>query len=135
MIQMTPDPAKPSDGRKYHVGDKVNFTDDNGKQAPGIVHAVIYKSGRHELVGAQRPDMGKPEGPDNQPIPGTGEMQLVKGTENERHSFQYIMVHQAEHKAWHDTEESNNRHITDNDHHLVKPHPELKQHIRVFVDD
>lgn len=129
------DDEKPNDGRKYHIGDKVEFINDQDKKVPGIVHAVTYQQGRYEIVGAQRPDMHIPEGPDNKSIPGTGNLEIVKGTENERHSFEYIMVHEDEHKAWWNIEKANQKHIKDRNHHLVKSHPELKQHIQVFEED
>lgn len=149
------------DGRKYQIGEAVDFTDDSGKVVPGIVHAVRYQQGRYELVGAHRPDMHRPEGPDNMPIPGTGQMELVSGTENERHSFEYIMVHKHEHEAWHKVEASNQKKLkTHNDNikrlkgsvHPKDPyhvenfkdlppmqptegHPPLKQHVRVYEED
>lgn len=146
---------KPDDGRKYHIGDKVDFTDDSGKVVPGVVHGVSYQTGRYEWVGAQRPDMHKPESPDNLPIPGTGYQELVKGTENERHSFQYIMVPAHEHKNWWDIENRNQskiaKHKLELEAHFkipeekrsvhLPPHPQLEelpqmtQHIRVFEED
>jgi len=149
-----------NDGRKYEVGDRVDFTDDSGKIVPGVVHAVRYQEGRYELAGEHRPDMFSPEGPDNLPIPGTGHMVLIAGTENERHSFEYIMVHEAEHTAWWAVENANkaklkphheamkiyNKKIQDLPdeeikkveipiHPLLENQPPLKQHIRIFEED
>lgn len=35
------------DGRKYDVGDKVEFTDDDGNQVPGVIHGVRYQKDEH----------------------------------------------------------------------------------------
>lgn len=147
-----------NDGRKYQVGEEVDFTDDNGKIVPGVVHGVRYQAGRYELVGEQHQ---VPNDPSSPVVPGTGEQRLIPGTENQHHSFEYIMVHKHQHEAWHKIEKANQVKIkryhenikkfrgsvdkNDPDHlknfekmpghEPVEPHPELKQHIRVFEED
>jgi hypothetical protein len=123
---------RPEDGRQYHIGDKVVFTDDEGKQAPGVVHGVRYKQGRYELVGFDREDNYD----ENSPIvPGTGRMELVKGTEDERHSFEYIIVHEHEHKAHHNQIAINKKAIKEKDWSKYELPLDMKQHIRVFEED
>lgn len=127
------------DGRKYDVGDKVDFTDDDGKVVPGVVHAVRYQLGHYEWLQAERPDMHSPEGPDNQPIPGTGRRVLIKGTEDERHSFEYIMVHEHQHKAWWDHENSNQAKIASHKNNVAihrKKHKDLsdKEYEEKFLE-
>jgi hypothetical protein len=121
-----------NDGRKYDIGDKVTFTSDEGKQVPGVVHGVRYQAGRWELVGA---DHEIPHDPTSPVVPGTGHMEVIKGTENEHHDFEYIIVHEHEHKAWWETEKANKKHIENKHHHKVEAHPHLTQHIRVFEQD
>lgn len=143
------DQAKPNDGRKYHVGDKVEFKDDDGNISNGIVHGVSYQQGRYELAGADYVD--------DEPVVGTGRMELIKGTENERHSFQYIIVHEHEHKKWHEVNKNNEQIMKRNEernkrnqakieknpgkdheleeHEIISDLPPLKQHVREWTDD
>lgn len=117
-----------SDGRKYNVGDKVDFNDTSGKTIKGIVHGVRYQTGRYELVGAVNEKADDPSSP---VVAGTGTLELIKGTEHEHYSFEYIVVSEDEHKKWHEVNKNNEKHVKAKNHHLVKPLPELGQYVRI----